>query len=146
MKKNQDFKEFIKLLHKHNVKYLIVGGYAYAIHAEPRFTKDLDIFIRSDQENAEKMMAVFEDFGFESLDLEPDDFVKPDQVIQIGYPPLRIDILTSITGVDFDEAWKNRVEGKYDQQKAIFIGKSDLVKNKKATGRKSDLDDIDKLI
>jgi len=124
---------------------VIVGGYAYAIHVEPRFTKDLDIFIKPDKKNAERILAAFKDFGFESLDLELGDFIQPDQVIQIGYPPLRIDVLTSISGVDFDEAWKNKVEGKYDNQKAYFIGKQDLIKNKKATGRNSDLDDLDKI-
>jgi hypothetical protein len=127
------------------VKYLIVGGYAYAIHAEPKFTKDLDVFIKADPSNAEKILAVLYDFGFDSLDLDTDDFIKPEQVIQFGYPPLRIDVLTSISGVNFDEAWENKADGKYDDQKAYFIGKKDLLKNKKATGRPSDLEDIDKL-
>ncbi|WP_395086538.1 hypothetical protein [Gracilimonas sp.] len=123
----------------------MVGGYAYAIHAEPRFTKDLHVFIEADPANAEKILAVLHDFGFKSLDLTIEDFIEPEQVIQFGYSPLRIDILTSISGVNFNEAWENRVEGRYDNQKAYFIGKKDLLKNKKATGRPSDLGDIEKL-
>lgn len=145
MKKSQDFKEFIKLLHDHKVQYLIVGGYAFAIHAEPRFTKDLDVFIKADQENASKVLQVMKDFGFESISLTVDDLTTPDQVIQLGYPPLRIDILTGISGVNFDNAWKNKVEGKYDGQIAYFIGKDDLRNNKIATGRESDKLDAAKL-
>ena len=145
MQKSQDFKEFIKLLHKHDISYLIVGGYAYAIHAEPRFTKDLNIFIKNTKENAQKMVRVLKEFGFSSLDLTINDLTKSDQVIQLGHAPLRIDLLTNISGVEFDEAWTKRVEGEYDGQKALFIGKNELIKNKKAVGRRYDLDDIDQL-
>ncbi|WP_069133545.1 DUF6036 family nucleotidyltransferase [Rhodohalobacter halophilus] len=145
MKRNQDFKEFIKLLHDHNVQYLIVGGYAFAIHAEPRFTKDLDVFIRSDHHNASKLMGVLKDFGFGSLDLKLNDFTESDQVIQLGYAPLRIDILTGISGIEFDDAWKNKVVGQYDGQETYFIGKDDLRKNKLASGRPSDIVDAEKL-
>ncbi len=145
MKTTQDFKEFITLLHEHKVQYVIVGGYAFAIHAEPRFTKDLDVFIKPDSENADKLVRVLKQFGFESIELKIDDFIEEDQVIQLGYPPLRIDILTGISGVDFEEAWKNRVEGEYDGQIAYFIGKNELRKNKLATGRASDLQDAEKL-
>ncbi len=145
MKKNQEFKEFIRLLHVHKVKYLIVGGYAYAIHAEPRFTKDLDIFVKPENDNAQKIMLVLKDFGFGTIGLKAEDFEKPNQVVQLGYPPLRIDLLTGVSGVDFAKAWKNKVEGRYDGQKAYFIGKEELRKNKKATGRKSDLDDLENL-
>jgi hypothetical protein len=127
------------------VQYVIVGGYAFAIHAEPRFTKDLDVFIKPDSENADKLVRVLKQFGFESIELKIDDFIEEDQVIQLGYPPLRIDILTGISGVDFEEAWKNRVEGEYDGQIAYFIGKNELRKNKLATGRASDLQDAEKL-
>lgn len=145
MKKNQDFKEFIRLLHLHKVEYLIVGGYAYAIHAEPRFTKDLDIFVKPEQKNAQKIISVLKDFGFRSIQLDARDFIEPDQVIQFGYPPLRIDMLTGISGVDFEKAWKNKVKGTYDGQQAFFIGKEELRENKKATGRKTDLDDLEQL-
>lgn len=145
MKKSQDFKEFIKLLHDHKVQYLVVGGYAFAIHAEPRFTKDLDLFVRSDHQNALKLLHVLKQFGFGSIELRAEDFMEEDQVIQLGYPPLRIDILTGISGVEFDDAWENRVEGTYDGQLTYFIGKDDLRKNKLATGRISDIQDAEKL-
>lgn len=145
MKLSQDFEEFIRLLNKYEVYYLIVGGYAYAIHAEPRFTKDLDVFIQSDRGNAEKLLIVLKEFGFDSLGLKTNDFIQPNQVIQLGQPPLRIDLLTSISGVDFDAAWENKIQGIYGSQKVNFIGKEELIKNKKATGRKSDLDDLERL-
>jgi len=145
MNKIQDFEEFLKLLNKYKVRYLIVGGYAYAIHAEPRFTKDLDIFIESSKHNAQKLLKVLEDFGFGSLDISENDFLKPAQVIQLGQAPMRIDLLTSISGVSFDDAWKNKISGKYGKQSVLFIGKEDFKENKRATGRKSDKDDLDKL-
>ena len=145
MEVNTDFEEFFELLNKHEVRYLVVGGYAYAIHVEPRFTKDLDVFLKSDRENAHKMDRVLQDFGFGSLGLSGDDFMESGQVIQLGNPPLRIDLLTSISGVEFEEAWPNKVVGKYGEQKIYFIGKDDLRKNKKATGRKSDQEELDRL-
>jgi len=112
---------------------------------EPRFTKDLDVFLKRDRENARKMEQVLQDFGFGSLGLSGDDFMESGQVIQLGNPPLRIDLLTSISGVEFEEAWPNKVVGKYGEQKIYFIGKDDLRKNKKATGRKSDQEELDRL-
>ena len=146
MKISKDFEEFFGLLNKNKVRYLIVGGYAYAIHAEPRFTKDLDIFIQRDPENAVRIIKALHDFGFESPDLSEGDFLNPDQVIQLGNPPLRIDILTSISGVGFEEAWNNKVTGEYGSQTVFFIGKNELRKNKERSGRKSDLADLDKLV
>lgn len=142
MNVDEDFATFLKLLNDHDVAYLVVGGYAYAIHVEPRFTKDLDIFLKRDQENAQKILKVLEDFGFGSLDLSKEDFLEPDQVVQLGNPPLRIDLLTSISGVEFKEAWKNRFSGKYGEVDVFFIGKEELRKNKKATGRESDREDL----
>jgi len=145
MKVNKDFEEFFELLNKNKVSYLIVGGYAYAIHAEPRFTKDLDIFIKRDKDNAQKIIKTLDDFGFASLELSEADFLKPNQIIQLGNPPFRIDILTSISGVEFADAWDNKVIGKYGVHEVFFIGKEEFRKNKKATGRKSDLVDLDKI-
>ena len=142
---NQHFEEFFALLNKNKVKYLIVGGYAYAIYAEPRFTKDLDIFVQRDPENADRIIKTLHDFGFGSLNLSAEDFLNPDQVIQLGNPPLWIDILTSISGVGFGEAWNNKITGKYGSQSVYFIGKDELRKNKEKSGRKSDLEDLDKL-
>jgi hypothetical protein len=145
MNTNKDFEEFFELLNKNSVEYLIVGGYAYAIHAEPRFTKDIDIFIRSTGENASRIIQTLIDFGFGNLGVTKDDFLEDNQVIQLGYPPNRIDLLTSISGVNFEDAWKNKVTGTYGDIAVHFIGKADLRKNKKSTGRKSDLNDLEKL-
>ena len=145
MKVSKDFEEFFELLNKNNVRYLVVGGYAYAIHAEPRFTKGLDIFVQRNKKNAVKILKTLTDFGFGSLDISENDLLKSDRVIQLGNPPLRIDLLTSISGVGFDEAWENKVTGKYGSQTVYFIGKNDLRKNKEKTGRKSDLEDLKNL-
>ncbi len=98
---NQDFKEFIQSLNDNQVRYLVIGGYAVALHGYPRYTKDIDIWIEMSPENATRMLHALEQFGFASLDLQPQDFMTPDQVIQLGYPPSRIDLLTTPDGVDF---------------------------------------------
>src|SRR5690606_3058366 len=109
MQVSKDFEEFFELLNLNSVRYLIVGGYAYAIYAEPRYTKDLDIFYERDKINADKLLTLtcVEKFGFDSLKLTPEDFTKSGRVIQIGYPPLRIDLINEIDGVTFNEAWRN---------------------------------------
>ena len=107
---NKDFREFIQLLNDHKVLYLIVGGYAVAFHGYPRYTKDIDIWVWLDQGNAEKLIQVLEDFGFGSLDLKTEDFLDPDQVIQLGYPPNRIDILTDLKGIEFKKCYSSKVE------------------------------------
>lgn len=145
MKINKDFEEFFRLLNKNKVDYLVVGGYAYAIHAEPRFTKDIDIFLRVSEFNAAAVIQTLKDFGFGELDLSKEDFLKKNQVIQLGYPPNRIDLLTSVSGLTYDEARKNKVSGKFGETQVFFIGKEELKKNKKATGRKSDLNDLENL-
>jgi hypothetical protein len=124
---------------------VVVRGYAFAVHAEPRFTKDLDLFVKRDMDNAKKILKTLEEFGFSSLQLSENDFIEPDQVIQIGNPPYRVDFLTSISGVTFEEAWNHKIQGSYGDQVVNFIGKEEFRKNKKATGRKSDLEDLDKL-
>ena len=145
MKVSQDFEELFGLLNKNQVKYLVVGGYAYAVHVEPRFTKDLDLFVRRERANAENIITTLKEFGFGSLNLKTRDFLEPDQIIQLGHPPLRVDILTSISGVEFEEAWQNKITGKYGNQDVYFIGKEELKKNKKASGRESDQEDLKKL-
>lgn len=145
MKPSKDFEEFFELLNENNVKYLVVGGYAFAVHAEPRFTKDLDIFIDRNPENATKLIKTIQDFGFGSVELTEDDFLNPGYVIQLGQPPYRIDIMSDISGVTFEDAWKNKVIGTYGEQEVNFIGKEELRKNKRAAGRKSDLEDLDRL-
>lgn len=145
MRVENDFKEFIELLNEHKVRYLIIGGFAYSFYAEPRFTKDIDFYIDTSSVNANKMLKVLEKFGFKDVDLTKDDFQQPEQIIQLGNAPLRIDIVTSIDGVNFKEAWNNRTSGKYGNLNTNFISKSDLIKNKKATGRAQDIADLEKL-
>jgi hypothetical protein len=145
MRVENDFKKFIELLNEHKVRYLIVGGFAYSYYAEPRFTKDIDFFIEISPDNANRMLKVLAEFGFTDVELTEKDFQQPDQIIQLGNAPLRIDIVTSIDGVHFKEAWDNRTTGKYGNCSANFISKADLIKNKMATGRSQDIADVEKL-
>ncbi|MFY0256049.1 nucleotidyltransferase [Chitinophaga sp. 30R24] len=139
----KDFEEFVSLLNKHQVAYMVVGGYALAFHGKPRHTGDLDIWINVSFENAERMLHVLRDFGMGSLGFEKEDFLQQEYINQIGYPPLRIDILNSIDGVEFGEAVKNRQQIVLDDGLEIsFIGLQDLLKNKQAAGRSQDLTDI----
>lgn len=141
----QDFKEFIELLIKNKAEYLIVGGYAVGVHGHPRYTGDLDIWLNPTVENSQKILKSVNEFGFSSFKLTKDDFTKPGNVIQLGYPPLRIDLLTEIDGVKFEECYANRKEVILEEMKVNFIGYNDLLKNKKETGRPRDIDDIDNL-
>lgn len=142
---SQDFREFVKLLIKNKVEYLIVGGYAVSIHGYPRYTGDLDIWLNPTPENAEKILLSVNEFGFSSFRLTKEDFTKPGNVIQLGYPPLRIDLLTEIDGVTFDECYLNRKEVLIEDLMVNFIGYNDLLKNKKESGRARDIDDIENL-
>ena len=146
MKLVRDFEQFIELLNKNEVSYLVVGGYAFAIHAFPRFTNDIDILILIEDTNADKLIKVLSEFGFNSLEFKKEDFLSSNKIIQLGNPPFRIDILTSIDGVDFNEAWDRKIVAKYGDQNIYFISKEDLIKNKTASGRKKDLDDLDHLM
>jgi hypothetical protein len=137
-----DFIDFIELLNLHHVDYMIVGAHALAYHGRPRHTGDLDIWIKPSTENASRMIAVLDDFGFSSLGLTEEDFLKDNYVTQLGYPPLRIDILNSISGVEFDEAYSNKVEAEIDDLQVNFINVAEFIKNKEATGRTKDLGDI----
>lgn len=143
MKLPEDFKEFIELLNVHQVKYLIVGGYAVGFHSRPKFTQDLDIWLEPSEQNAERVLKVLRDFGFGELEITVEDLTNPDRIIQLGYAPLRIDIITSLSGLDFSKAFQTKVEGQYLGVKAHFISIGDLIRNKEASGRKKDLDDID---
>jgi hypothetical protein len=142
---NQDFREFIELLNKHNVRYLLIGGYAVAIHGHPRYTKDLDIWIQMDQSNAENLLEALDSFGFSSLDLNVDDFLKSDHIVQLGYPPNRIDLMTSPKGVNFNTCYASREIIDIDGLKINIIDLENLKKNKKATGRAQDLADLENL-
>lgn len=145
MKLVKDFEAFIELLNKSDVKYLVVGGYAFAVHAHPRFTNDIDFFIQTKKSNVDKIISALKEFGFDNSMIHHDDFMQKDKVIQLGEPPYRIDILTSIDGINFEEAWDKKIVGNYGNQVLYFISKEDLIKNKKATGRKKDLDDLNEL-
>lgn len=138
----QDFKDLLRILNSNAVKYLIVGGHAFGVHAEPRATKDLDLFIRSDSENAESIFRALAEFGAPLGGMSPADF-SDGTTFQIGQAPDRIDILQKIDGVEFDEAWANRVEGKIDAEiPTQVISREDLIRNKLASGRDQDLVDV----
>lgn len=145
MEVQQDFNELLKLLNEHNVKYLIVGGYALAFHGAPRFTGDIDIYVKPDSENAQHVMSALKDFGFGQTGLTEEDFLKPDKVIQLGVPPVRVDIITSISGVTWKEAYSGAVDGKYGSIAVKYIGVDEFIKNKQKTARKKDIADIEAL-
>jgi hypothetical protein len=142
---NPDFKEFVKLLTENKVEYLIVGGYAVGIHGYPRYTGDLDIWINITTENAKRVLRCVEDFGFSSYTLSISNFTKQGNIIQLGYPPVRIDIINQVDGVNFAECFKNKKVLKANDIMLYFIGYDDLLKNKKTTSRPRDIDDIENL-
>lgn len=142
---SKDFKEFIELLNRHKVRYLVVGGYAVAFHGYPRYTKDLDVWIELSPENADNVINALEEFGFGSLGLKPEDFLENDQIIQLGYPPNRIDILTTLKQIKFEDCYKERVEVDIQDIKLNFIDLKNLKQNKRATGRPQDLADAENL-
>lgn len=142
---NRDFKEFLELLNKHNVKYLVVGGYSVAIHGHPRYTKDIDIWILTSTKNATSLINALNEFGFGSLELSAKDFENPGYVVQLGNAPARIDILTSLTGVEFDDCWDNRVEVEEEGLVYSVISLKDLRTNKTTLGRYQDLADLEQL-
>ena len=142
---SKDFKEFIDLLSAHNVRYLVVGGYAVAFHGYPRYTKDLDVWIELSLENAVRIINALEEFGFGSLGLKTEDFLEHDQIIQLGYAPNRIDILTTLTEVNFEDCYNARIEIEMQGVKINFIDLENLKRNKRATGRPQDLADAENL-
>jgi hypothetical protein len=142
---SRDFKEFVELLIKNKAEYLIVGGYAVAIHGYPRYTGDLDIWLNPTPENAKSIVKTVNEFGFSSFNLTESDFTKPGNVIQLGYPPLRIDLLTELDGVSFNECFINRKEVEMENLIVNFIGYEDLLKNKRESGRLRDMADIENL-
>jgi predicted nucleotidyltransferase len=142
---NQDFKEFIQSLNDNHVRYLVVGGYAVAFHGHPRYTKDIDIWIEMSPENAASIVKALEQFGFDSLGLQETDFLIPEQVIQLGQPPNRIDLLCTVSGVDFSACYESRVTVEIDGMPVSFIDLENLRKNKAASGRHQDLADLENL-
>jgi predicted nucleotidyltransferase len=141
----KELKEILRAFNDHGVKYLVVGGYAYGVHAEPRATKDLDIFIRSDEENSQAVFRALAQFGAPLDGLSPADFMDG-STFQIGQPPTRVDLLQHIDGITFDQAWKNRIEGLIEGEiRIMVISKNDLIRNKLASGREQDILDVKKL-
>jgi hypothetical protein len=145
MEIHNDFKELLKLLNSHKVDYLVVGGYALAFHGAPRFTGDIDLFVKPDAANAKRILEALAEFGFGSLNLTEADFATPGNVVQFGVPPVRVDIITSLTGMSWETAFAHRVLGEYDDTPVFFISKEDLIINKQILGRKKDLADIEAL-
>jgi len=145
MEVNSDFKDLLQALNGATAKYLVVGGVALAYHAKPRFTRDLDIWVEASPTNAPRVYRALANFGAPLEKLAQDELEHPDLVFQIGIAPLRVDIMTSITGVDFDEAWQAREAGSYGDVPVFIIGRAQLIKNKRATGRLQDLADIEQL-
>lgn len=138
----KEWREFIESLNSNKVEYLVVGAVALAHHGRPRYTGDLDILIRSTRENVLRLKVALGAFGMGSMDLTVEDLTTPDQVIQLGVPPNRIDLLTSISGVTFEQAWEDRVGGTIEGTPATFIGRQSLIQNKRAGGRPQDLADL----
>ena len=140
---SSDFKELFELFLSKKVEFVIVGGHAVAHHAKPRYTKDVDVLVKATKENAERVLDALNAFGFGGVGLTIEDFATAGRVVQLGYPPNRVDLLTSITGVTFDEVWTGRVDGVYGGVRVPFIGKDELIRNKTASGRPQDLVDVD---
>jgi hypothetical protein len=141
----RDFVEMLSALSEEAAEYLVVGAQALAVHGHPRATGDLDILVRPSQENAARVLAALRRFGAPLLDLTSDDLVEPETVFQLGMPPTRIDLMTSIDGVTFEEAWKSRLERDVDGLRVAFLGRDALLRNKRATGRPQDLADVARL-
>ena len=142
---NQDFKEFIQSLNDNQVRYPEVGGYAVAFHGYPRYTKDIELWIQRDQENSSRLVKAMQQFGFSSRGLQESDFLAEDQVIRLGYPPNRIDLIITLQGVDFDGCYKARLQTAIEGVMINFIDLENLRKNKKAAGRLQDLADLEKI-
>ena len=145
MELQKDIREFVELLLSEKVEFMLVGGYALALHGAPRFTEDIDFYILVSPENADRMMRVIEKFDFGGVDLSHKDFLRPDFVIQLGMPPNRIDLLTGIDGITWEEAWKSRVPCQLGGLDLHVIGKGELIQNKLASGRLQDLADVERL-
>ena len=145
MKLEKDFEEFIALLNAHKVKYVVVGAYAVSFYARPRNTGDIDFFVDNSESNISSLFKVLRDFGFDSLNVSHEDLQKEDTVLQLGYEPVRIDIMTGISGLTFEEVYERRVAGKLGSEEVYFISLEDLITNKKASDRTKDQADAELL-
>jgi len=142
---SRDFKEFVALLNLHEVEHLIIGGYALGIHGYPRYTGDLDVWVNPTRENAQRLIEVMDAFGLSSIGLTASDFSESGNVIQIGYPPFRIDLITKPDGISFDACYQRKVIVEYEGVSLSVIGLEDFKKNKLASGRPKDLIDLENL-
>jgi hypothetical protein len=140
-----DFKEFLKLLKEHDVRYLLIGGYAVGYHGYPRTTEDLDIWVAIHPDNAQKLVSVLKTFGFDDPALMPELFLQKPKIIRMGFPPMRLEITTSISGVEFDECYQARIVDKLDGVEVSLIDLEHLKQNKKASGRTKDIADLENL-
>lgn len=142
---DKDFREFVELLNSTNVEYLLVGGYALAAHGHPRYTGDIDFWVNPTEDNAARLMSALTQFGFGNVGLSERDFLQPDAVVQLGYPPARIDLLTTIDGVSFDACYSRRRHVTLSGVTLALIDVDDLRANKRAAGRPKDIADLDSL-
>ena len=141
----EDFKEFLRLLNAHEVQYMLIGGYAVGYYGYPRTTADMDIWFAVSPQNASRLYDVFLEFGMTDPSLSPDSFLQPKTIIRMGLPPMRIEVMGEIDGVSFDKCYTNKVCVAMDGENVSLISKSDLLRNKSASGRHKDLDDIENL-
>jgi predicted nucleotidyltransferase len=142
---HQDFEDFLQLLKDNDVDFVVIGGYAVAYHGYIRATNDIDIFFRNTTENISKILNAFKEFGITTSAEQAEKFFEPDNIVRMGVPPVRIELLNTISGLTFDQVWKNRIKGKYGKVPVSFISLRDLLINKKASGRPRDLADFDEL-
>lgn len=145
MELDKDFKEFIQLLNEYKVKYLVIGGYAVNFHGYPRYTKDIDFWLWMTPDNIAQLIKVLKEFGFGSLNLGLEDFMTPDNIIQLGYEPYRIDLLVDLEGVEFEDCFERRIEGELEDVKINFLSLQDLILTKKTAARLQDLADAEQL-
>lgn len=145
MRLQKDLREFIELFNSNGVEYLIVGGFALAFHGRPRYTGDIDLLVVPSKENSGRIVAALHEFGFPLAGLRAGDFTEADQVIQLGRPPNRIDLLTSVSGVTAADAWAQRIAGELDGLPVFFLNRDHLIANKRATGRLQDKADLEAL-
>lgn len=146
MKVEKDFEELLKLFNRYKVKYCIIGAFAVGFYGYPRYTKDIDIFVGPSLKNGQRIIKALAAFGFGSLKLTPEDFSKEENIIQLGYEPVRVDLVTSVKGTDFNQVWEHRRAGKYGEQKVFYIGLQELIKNKKTANRQQDRLDLKLLL
>ena len=142
---SSDYKDLFKILNRHKVKYLIVGAYAVIYYTEPRFTKDLDIWVEAEPKNANRLYAALKEFGAPLKDVSPEDFINKKMIYQIGVAPIRIDIIMGLSSLDFASAWKNRTRSEYGGISIKILGKKELIKSKEKSKRLQDRLDVKNL-